>query len=75
MVIAKKNIKNIAISKIMPTFVLANEKVYVVRGEKSNMKLTYKKDTYLLDKLFQCNRLLCTMTRILESKNRFAQLK
>ena len=27
--------------------------IYVVSGEESNMKLTYKEDTYLLDKLFQ----------------------
>ena len=27
--------------------------VYVVQGEESNMKLTYKADSYLLDKLFQ----------------------
>lgn len=27
--------------------------VYVVAGEESNMKLTYKEDSYLLDKLFQ----------------------
>lgn len=27
--------------------------VYVVRGEESNMKLTYREDTYMLDKLFQ----------------------
>lgn len=27
--------------------------VYVVHGEESNMKLTYKEDSYLLDKLFQ----------------------
>lgn len=27
--------------------------VYLVRGEESNMKLTYKEDTFLLDKLFQ----------------------
>lgn len=27
--------------------------VYVVKGEESNMKLTYKEDTYMLDKLFQ----------------------
>lgn len=27
--------------------------VYVVKGEESNMKLTYKEDTYLLDKYFQ----------------------
>lgn len=27
--------------------------VYVVRGEESNIKLTYKEDTYMMDKLFQ----------------------
>lgn len=27
--------------------------IYVVAGEETNMKLTYKEDTYLLDKLFQ----------------------
>lgn len=27
--------------------------VYLVKGEESNMKLTYKEDTFLLDKLFQ----------------------
>lgn len=27
--------------------------VYVVMGEESNMKLTYKEDTYMMDKLFQ----------------------
>lgn len=27
--------------------------VYVVRGEETNMKLTYKEDTYMLDKFFQ----------------------
>lgn len=27
--------------------------VYVVKGEESNMKLTYKEDTFMLDKLFQ----------------------
>lgn len=27
--------------------------IYVVAGEESNMKLTYKEDTYLLDKFFQ----------------------
>ncbi len=30
--------------------------VYVVRGEESNMKLTYKEDTYLLDKYFQLRK-------------------
>lgn len=32
---------------------LPNEPIYVVEGEESNMKLTYKEDTFLLDKLFQ----------------------
>jgi ribitol-5-phosphate 2-dehydrogenase (NADP+) / D-ribitol-5-phosphate cytidylyltransferase len=32
---------------------LPEEKVHIVMGEESNMKLTYKEDTYLLDKLFQ----------------------
>ena len=32
---------------------LPEEKVYVVPGEEVNMKLTYKEDSYLLDKLFQ----------------------
>ena len=32
---------------------LPEVKVYVVRGEESNMKLTYKEDSYLLDNLFQ----------------------
>lgn len=32
---------------------LPQEKIFVVRGEEVNMKLTYKEDSYLLDKLFQ----------------------
>lgn len=32
---------------------LPDEKVYVVKGEESNMKITYNEDTFLLDKLFQ----------------------
>jgi len=32
---------------------LPNEQVFVVAGEESNMKLTYKEDTFLLDKHFQ----------------------
>ncbi|MBO4282448.1 MAG: bifunctional cytidylyltransferase/SDR family oxidoreductase [Bacteroidales bacterium] len=32
---------------------LPEEPIFVVPGEESNMKLTYKEDTYLLDKLFQ----------------------
>ena len=30
--------------------------IYVVTGEESNMKLTYKEDTYLLDKFFQLRK-------------------
>ncbi len=32
---------------------LPSELVYVVHGDESNMKLTYKEDVFLLDKLFQ----------------------
>lgn len=32
---------------------LPQEPIYVVPGEEANMKLTYKEDTFLLDKLFQ----------------------
>lgn len=32
---------------------LPQEPIYIVRGEEANMKLTYKEDLYLLDKLFQ----------------------
>ncbi|MCR4773927.1 MAG: 2-C-methyl-D-erythritol 4-phosphate cytidylyltransferase [Prevotella sp.] len=32
---------------------LPNEKVYLVKGEVFNMKLTYKEDLFLIDKLFQ----------------------
>ncbi len=32
---------------------LPEEPIFVVLGEESNMKLTYKEDTYLLDKFFQ----------------------
>lgn len=35
---------------------LPGEKIYVVRGEEANMKLTYKEDTYLLDKFFQLKK-------------------
>ena len=31
--------------------------IFVVKGEESNMKLTYKEDTFLLDKLFQLHSL------------------
>ncbi|HBJ77364.1 MAG TPA: hypothetical protein DDY68_06340 [Porphyromonadaceae bacterium] len=31
--------------------------IYVVRGEESNMKLTYKEDLYILDKFFQLREL------------------
>lgn len=32
---------------------LPEEPIFIVRGEEANMKLTYKEDLYLLDKLFQ----------------------
>lgn len=32
---------------------LPDEPVYVVPGEESNMKLTYREDTFMMDKLFQ----------------------
>jgi len=32
---------------------LPNEKIFVVKGEESNIKLTYEEDLFLLDKLFQ----------------------
>lgn len=32
---------------------LPEESIFVVKGEESNMKLTYKEDSFLLDKLFQ----------------------
>ena len=35
---------------------LPEEKIYVVAGEEANMKLTYKEDTYLLDKFFQLKK-------------------
>lgn len=35
---------------------LPDTPVYVVLGEESNMKLTYKEDTYLLDKFFQLRK-------------------
>lgn len=35
---------------------LPEEKIYVVAGEEVNMKLTYKEDTYLLDKFFQLKK-------------------
>lgn len=35
---------------------LPDTSVYIVTGEESNMKLTYKEDTYLLDKFFQLRK-------------------
>lgn len=35
---------------------IPDEKIYVVKGEEANMKLTYKEDTYLLDKFFQLKK-------------------
>lgn len=37
---------------------LPNEPIYVVKGELFNMKLTYKEDLFLLDKLFQLRSLV-----------------
>jgi 2-C-methyl-D-erythritol 4-phosphate cytidylyltransferase len=39
---------------------LPDEIVYVVRGEESNIKLTYREDAYLLDKLFQLKTMSLT---------------
>ena len=36
---------------------LPQEKIYVVNGDESNMKLTHKEDSFLLDKLFQLRSL------------------
>ena len=36
---------------------LENEKIFVVQGEESNIKLTYEEDLFLLDKLFQIHSL------------------
>lgn len=35
---------------------LPEEKIYVVRGEESNMKLTYPEDIYVMDRFFQMKR-------------------
>lgn len=32
---------------------LPNQEIFIVQGEESNMKITYKEDIFLLDKLFQ----------------------
>ncbi len=39
---------------------LPNEPIFVVAGEESNMKLTYKEDTFLLDKHFQLRSINAT---------------
>ncbi len=49
---------------------LPDERIYVVRGEESNMKLTYKEDSYLLDKLFQLHSF-----SLQEQENAFSKLK
>lgn len=36
-------------------------KVHVVSGEASNMKLTYKEDIFLIDKLFQLKSIVCSV--------------
>lgn len=47
---------------------LPNEPVYVVRGEQFNMKLTYKEDLFLLDKLFQLKSMI-QQNNIITSKS------
>ena len=49
---------------------LPEEKIYVVKGEESNMKLTYKEDSFLLDKLFQLHSF-----SLQEQKSSFEQLR
>lgn len=48
---------------------LPQVKVFVVQGAESNMKLTYKEDSYLLDKLFQLR------SSAVQDENDFSQLK
>lgn len=44
---------------------LPDEPIYVVRGEQFNMKLTYKEDIFLLDKLFQLKSVLGPSKKLL----------
>lgn len=43
---------------------LPDEKIYVVEGEYENMKLTYKEDLYLLDKLFQLKSIKFSKSKV-----------
>lgn len=45
---------------------LPEESVYIVNGEQFNMKLTYKEDLFLLDKLFQLKSVSSQNTEITE---------
>lgn len=45
---------------------LPEESVYIVNGEQFNMKLTYKEDLFLLDKLFQLKSVSLPNTEITE---------
>lgn len=53
---------------------LPEEKIYVVAGEEANMKLTYKEDTYLLDKFFQLRKIEipCDSQSLYSSKEKVA---
>ena len=44
---------------------LPEEKIYVVKGTQQNMKLTYKEDLFLLDKLFQLKSSVCCQSELL----------
>jgi 2-C-methyl-D-erythritol 4-phosphate cytidylyltransferase len=48
---------------------LPEEKIYIVEGEESNIKLTYEEDLFLLDKLFQIKSIS------LKKKNSFQELE
>jgi 2-C-methyl-D-erythritol 4-phosphate cytidylyltransferase len=48
---------------------LPEEKIYVVKGEESNIKLTYEEDLFLLDKLFQIKSMS------LKKQNSFQELE
>jgi len=45
---------------------LPEEKIYIVKGTQQNMKLTYKEDLFLLDKLFQLKSSVCCQDELLE---------
>ena len=45
---------------------LPEEDIYIVKGSQQNMKLTYKEDLFLLDKLFQLKSSVCRQDKLLE---------